>query len=99
MALRIMAGAKGAAGQAGGKGTAIQAMNAKFIWDSLLDRPVERVSSNINGFQPEGGKMRWRSIIWINGYPFSGMEHDTEEEAERDAERVMDALLAWREGK
>jgi hypothetical protein len=36
--------------------------------------------------------MRWHAIVWINGYPFGGIEWDTEEEAERDRERLLSAF-------
>ena len=65
----------------------------RYVFDCLLDRP-SNITVNVNGLT--GRKTTWRAIVWINGYAFSGIEWDTQEEAGRDRERVMDALLAWK---
>ncbi len=65
----------------------------RYVYECLLDRP-STVTVNVNGMT--SGKTTWRAIVWINGYAFSGIDWDTQEEADRDRERVMDALLAWK---
>ena len=69
-----------------------------YVWDTLMERPV-RVNININGHRPshnQSGASRWHVNIWINGYAFGGIEWDTEEEAQRDADRAQAALDTWR---
>ena len=67
----------------------------RYVFDCLLDRP-SNITVNVNGLTPKDGKTTWRAIVWINGYAFSGIDWDTREEADRDRDRVMDALLAWK---
>ena len=70
-------------------------IDGQCVSDSLQNRSVT-VSGNVNGHTPKGGKTTWSANIWINGYAFSGIEWDSEEEANRDCERAMAALNSWR---
>lgn len=67
----------------------------RMVYDCLLDRPT-RVSCNVNGHISKDGKETFHAVVWINGYPFLGMEWKTQGEAQRDCDRMLDALEDWR---
>lgn len=67
---------------------------ARFVYDMLEDRP-SKISVNVNSHKSPWAKAVYQAIVWINGYPFVGVEWYTEEEAERDAGRVREAINAW----